>query len=138
MSGGVPRGDARDRPPGLGARLWWWLRGRPMLACSFCGLPRIQVGHLVAGDRVNICSACVTRCVDVLPSLVDLDDRPPRCQLCGCARPEVPHLVGHPGRYLCGACVEACAVQIAALEAQAATPVEQLALPGLDPPEPDR
>lgn len=35
-------------------------------ACSFCGRPATDAGHLVAGPGVRICSACVDIAVDVL------------------------------------------------------------------------
>lgn len=31
----------------------------PALACSFCGLPREQVAHLLVGPVANICGACL-------------------------------------------------------------------------------
>jgi hypothetical protein len=36
------------------------------LACSFCGSAAAEVARLIAGPRVFICDACVTRCNEIL------------------------------------------------------------------------
>jgi ATP-dependent Clp protease ATP-binding subunit ClpX len=36
------------------------------LVCSFCGKPRDQVAHMIAGPKVYICDECVELCNEIL------------------------------------------------------------------------
>ena len=38
----------------------------PMVACSFCGKSKTEVGKLVVGPGVSICDGCVGLCADVI------------------------------------------------------------------------
>ncbi|WP_399063331.1 ClpX C4-type zinc finger protein [Streptomyces sp. BB1-1-1] len=40
--------------------------GPARFCCSFCGKTRNQVGHLITGPGVNICSDCVDLCQAII------------------------------------------------------------------------
>jgi ATP-dependent Clp protease ATP-binding subunit ClpX len=42
------------------------LRGRRVLACSFCGRSEHEVANLVAGPRVYICDTCIDACSAII------------------------------------------------------------------------
>ena len=90
------------------------------LACTFCGVMRTDVTHLIAGPGVYICDACVTLArqvndqherthLDPLPATSDLG-----CSFCSKAASEVDRLVAGPGVRICDQCLDFCAEVIAA------------------------
>jgi hypothetical protein len=94
------------------------------LACSFCGLPRLEVRKLISGPGVFICADCVglvhqvsmksptvvtTRSrFDLLPAASQLE-----CSFCGKAN---EGMVSGPGVRVCGTCIDLCDEVLAAAD----------------------
>jgi len=85
--------------------------------CSFCGKSRKEVGKLIVGSSVHICSECVHVCDEILTQEnVDAADQPakstsasPEEHLCGiCMEPrETEDLIFLPhAAYMCAGCLE--------------------------------
>ena len=67
-----------------------------LLICSFCGKNQNEVGKLIAGPSVHICSECVRTCDEILIK-ENVDG----------AAAELATVSGAPEERLCGICMEA-------------------------------
>jgi len=85
-------------------------------SCSFCGKRRNEVGKLIAGTAVQICSECVRVCHEILTKEhIDATDEPANARastkehLCGiCMEPrDAEDLIFLPhAAYMCAGCLE--------------------------------
>jgi DNA-directed RNA polymerase subunit RPC12/RpoP len=83
-------------------------QGRQIYVCSFCGKPKDQVRHIIAGPRnVYICDECVATVGTSVEAPVE--DQGLRCSFCGKKQNQVQRLViGPHGVNICNQCLILC------------------------------
>jgi len=107
------------------------------VACSFCDLPKLPGGLLIAGPRIYICDACIATSDTVIATgnpmptgriripLITMATIQPvpkatgdlRCSFCGKYRDTVDGMAAGDESWICTECLKACREVVAAQQA---------------------